>query len=73
MQPHMVEYRPKNPAVRVWPRLGFINCPGDAIDGDVLISRSFKGPGKHRAIFEKLLWSPLPNVTNWFSRDPSPT
>jgi ribosomal protein S18 acetylase RimI-like enzyme len=46
---------PKNPAVRVWPRLGFVNCPGDAIDGDLLIKRDFKGPGKHRAIFEKVL------------------
>lgn len=46
---------PKNPAVRVWPRLGFVNCPGDAIDGDLLINRDFKGPGKHRAIFEKML------------------
>lgn len=46
---------PKNPAVRVWPRLGFVNCPGDSIDGDLSIRRDFKGPGKHRAIFEKLL------------------
>jgi GNAT superfamily N-acetyltransferase len=46
---------PKNPAVRVWPRLGFANCPGDALDGDLSIVRDFKGPGKHRAIFEKVL------------------
>ncbi len=46
---------PKNPAVRVWPQLGFINCPGDAIDEDLSIHRDFKGPGLHRALFEKLL------------------
>lgn len=46
---------PKNPAARVWPRLGFVNCPGDAIEGDLSINRNFKGPGAHRAIFEKLL------------------
>jgi hypothetical protein len=41
--------------VRVWPRFGFVNCPGDAVDGEVAIVRDFKGPGKHRAIFEKVL------------------
>lgn len=46
---------PQNPAVRVWPRLGFSNCPGDALEGGLSIKRDFKGPGKHRAIFEKVL------------------
>jgi ribosomal protein S18 acetylase RimI-like enzyme len=46
---------PKNPAVRVWLRLGFTNCPGDFMEGQLAIRRNFKGPGKHRAIFEKLL------------------
>ena len=46
---------PANPAVQVWPRLGFVNCPGDAIEGNLSIRRNFKGPGKHRAIFEKVL------------------
>lgn len=46
---------PKNPAARVWPRLGFVNCAGDASEGDLSIRRDFKGPGKHRAIFEKVL------------------
>jgi hypothetical protein len=36
---------PKNPAVKVWPRLEFATCG---------IHPDFKGPGKHRAIFEKL-------------------
>lgn len=46
---------PKNPAVRVWPRLGFTNCPGDSMEGRLALHLNFKGPGKHRAIFEKLL------------------
>lgn len=46
---------PRNPAVRVWPRLGYVNCPGDATEGDLQIRRDFKGPGKHRAVFEKIL------------------
>jgi ribosomal protein S18 acetylase RimI-like enzyme len=46
---------PKNPAVKVWARLGFVNCLGDTMDGDLSINRDFKGPGKHRAIFEKVL------------------
>lgn len=37
---------PNNPAVKVWPRLGYAH---------VGIRQDFKGPGKHRAIFEKLL------------------
>ena len=41
--------------MRLWPRLGFVNCAGDAMDGDLSINRDFKGAGKHRAIFEKLL------------------
>lgn len=51
---------PKNPAVRAWPRLGYVSCAGDAIDGDLSIRRDFKGPGKHRAIFEKVLYGPCP-------------
>jgi GNAT superfamily N-acetyltransferase len=46
---------PRNPAVRVWPRLGFVNCPGDFNDGALAVRRDFKGPGKHRALFEKRL------------------
>lgn len=37
---------PANPAVKAWPRLGY---------RELAIERDFKGPGKHRAIFEKLL------------------
>ena len=46
---------PNNPAVDVWMRLGFTNCPGDLVEGRLSIHRDFKGPGKHRAIFEKKL------------------
>jgi ribosomal protein S18 acetylase RimI-like enzyme len=37
---------PANPAMEVWPRLGY---------RELGIERDFKGPGKDRAIFEKLL------------------
>jgi ribosomal protein S18 acetylase RimI-like enzyme len=37
---------PKNPATKVWPRLGY---------RELGVEQDFKGPGKHRALFEKLL------------------
>lgn len=46
---------PRNPAVRVWPRLGYENCPGDCTDGGLTIQTNFKGPGKNRALFQKAL------------------
>jgi len=46
---------PGNPAVRVWPRLGYANCSGDRTVGALEIRSNFKGPGKDRALFEKEL------------------
>ena len=46
---------PRNPAVHVWPRLGYENCPGDRTDGRLSIHTNFKGPGKDRALFQKAL------------------
>lgn len=46
---------PRNPAVRVWPKLGYRNCPGDKMDGVLAIRSDFKGPGKDRALFQKSL------------------
>jgi ribosomal protein S18 acetylase RimI-like enzyme len=46
---------PRNPAVRVWPRLGYENCPGDRNDGVLGLHSNFKGPGKDRALFQKAL------------------
>ena len=50
----MAQFRSENRAVRIWPRLGFVNRPGDAVDADLSVHRHFKGR-LHRAIFEKIL------------------
>jgi ribosomal protein S18 acetylase RimI-like enzyme len=49
---------PANPAVRVWPRLGYVNCPGDRVEGALAIHSHFKGPGKDRALFRKAIAQP---------------
>ena len=46
---------PASPAVALWPKLGFLNRPGDAQVGSVWVTRNLKGPGLHRAVFEKTL------------------
>lgn len=46
---------PANPAARVWPRYGFAILPGDAELNGLPVTRDFKGPGKHRALFERRL------------------
>ena len=35
-----------------WRRLGFANLPGDATDGGVHVISDFKGPGRHRAVYQ---------------------
>jgi ribosomal protein S18 acetylase RimI-like enzyme len=47
---------PENTAARAtWPALGFVNVPGDqTIDGVSVIS-DYKGPGKHRAVYELII------------------
>lgn len=47
---------PDNHAARAtWPSLGFTNIPGDhTIDGVSVIS-NYKGPGKHRAVYELVI------------------
>lgn len=47
---------PANPAARVWPRYGFAVLPGnDKAANGLPVTRDFKGPGKHRALFERRL------------------
>lgn len=46
---------PANPAVALWPKLGYQNCTGDQVQGELSIRSDFKGPGRHRALFEKVL------------------
>lgn len=46
---------PASPAVTLWPRLGFVNRPADARVGSVWITHDLKGPGRHRAVFEREL------------------
>ena len=46
---------PANPATRAWPRYGFAPLPGNDEVNGLPVTRDFKGPGKHRAIFERRL------------------
>ena len=43
------------PAHRTWTKLGFTNNTGDFEEDGLLITRDLKGPGKHRAVYRKLL------------------
>lgn len=46
---------PANPAAKVWPRHGFALLRGNDEVNGLPVTRDFKGPGKHRAIFERRL------------------
>jgi GNAT superfamily N-acetyltransferase len=46
---------PANPATRAWPRYGFALLAGNNEVNGLPVTRDFKGPGKHRAIFERRL------------------
>src|SRR5689334_8602451 len=47
---------PDNQAAdRAWRKLGFVNVPGDLVERGVQVIKDFKGPGKHRAIYELTL------------------
>lgn len=46
---------PANPAALVWPRYGFALLPGNDEVNRMQVTRDFKGPGKHRALFERRL------------------
>jgi GNAT superfamily N-acetyltransferase len=39
-------------AARAWGKLGFVNVPGDLVEHGVQVIKDFKGPGKHRAVYE---------------------
>jgi GNAT superfamily N-acetyltransferase len=40
-----------------WLALGFANIPGDCVVDDVSVISNYKGPGKHRAVYEMVLRS----------------
>jgi GNAT superfamily N-acetyltransferase len=42
-------------AHRTWLSLGFENVQGDRTEGGVSVVSDFKGPGKHRAVYQLLL------------------
>ncbi len=42
-------------ADRAWRKLGFVNVPGDLVEHGVQVIKDFKGPGKHRAVYELVL------------------
>ncbi|MBQ0896205.1 GNAT family N-acetyltransferase [Micromonospora sp. U56] len=45
---------PDNQAAhRAWLALGFTNVPGDALEQGVSVTYDYKGPGKHRAVYER--------------------
>jgi len=44
-----------HPAHTAWTMLGFANVAGDHTIGEVSVITDFKGPGKTRAVYEKLL------------------
>jgi GNAT superfamily N-acetyltransferase len=39
-------------AAHAWRKLGFVNVPGDLVEHGVQVIKDFKGPGKHRAVYE---------------------
>jgi ribosomal protein S18 acetylase RimI-like enzyme len=44
---------PENkPAQAVWEKQGYVNRRGDFVVGGTWVVRDFKGPGKHRAVYE---------------------
>ncbi|GAA1370394.1 GNAT family N-acetyltransferase [Catellatospora chokoriensis] len=44
---------PENSAAHAaWLSLGFVNRTGDVLIGDVQVVTDFKGPGKHRAVYD---------------------
>lgn len=47
--------KPGNPAVQVWPRLGFADLAGDYEADGLQVHRDFKGLGGDRIVFEKIL------------------
>jgi ribosomal protein S18 acetylase RimI-like enzyme len=50
---------PDNTAAdQVWRGMGFVNVPGDLVENGVQVVRDFKGPGKHRAVYELALSRP---------------
>jgi GNAT superfamily N-acetyltransferase len=47
---------PDNTAAHAtWTRLGFTNIPGDHTVNDIWVISNYKGPGKHRAVYERPL------------------
>ncbi|MFD8497699.1 GNAT family N-acetyltransferase [Amycolatopsis sp. NPDC059657] len=40
-------------AHRTWLKRGFMNAPGDQLIDGVFVISDFKGPGRHRAVYEK--------------------
>ncbi|RLK09481.1 acetyltransferase (GNAT) family protein [Micromonospora sp. M71_S20] len=42
-------------AHRAWLALGFTNLPGDAVEQGVSVAHDYKGPGKHRSVYERQL------------------
>lgn len=44
---------PENAASHAtWLSLGFTNIPGDRTDNGVFVTSNYKGPGKHRAVYQ---------------------
>lgn len=43
------------PAHATWIALGFRNVPGDRTEHGVSVVSNYKGPGKHRAVYEQML------------------
>lgn len=41
------------PARTAWDRAGFVNAPGDFMIDGVWLVRDLKGPGRHRAVYER--------------------
>ena len=39
-------------AAATWRRLGFRNVPGDLTVAEIQVTSDFKGPGRHRAVYE---------------------
>ncbi|MFU8852618.1 GNAT family N-acetyltransferase [Micromonospora sp. SL1-18] len=40
-----------------WLALGFVNVEGDSLVDGVFVISNYKGPGKHRAVYERLIGS----------------
>ncbi|MER7164890.1 GNAT family N-acetyltransferase [Micromonospora sp. NPDC000207] len=49
---------PENHAAHsAWLGMGFNNVPGDTTEAGVSVIYDYKGPGKHRAVYERLIGS----------------